>query len=154
MKSLLQEVEALVLQGLWPAEIKTKLSEYSERTVRQYCHVIMSQMDPETKAKVEALRLHRGKPKGGVKEFFKRRPLGEKHIILGSRIYDLRKEMKLNHTEFAEHFTFTNRLLLSTMEQGYHDFTLTELLRLSDILELSLEALLNPKEVPDDLSFV
>jgi hypothetical protein len=142
--TMYDEVEALVLQGLWPAEVKTRVRAASGRTIDQYCSTVMRRLPPEDRVKVEALRVERGRPKGGAKEFFQRKPMGERHIVLGSKLYYFRKDRNLSHSEFSTDYQFSNRVQLSTMEQGYHDFTLNELLRLSEILSIPFDRLFEP----------
>lgn len=142
--SLTDEVARLMKEGYWPSEIKSMLPSSSPRTIIQYCYTINKGLSDAERADMLAKRNLRPKPTGGNKDFFQRKVVSAFHVLVGSKIYYYRRCLEMNLQQFSDFYKFSNRVQLSAMEQGYHDFTLSEMTRLSEITQLDIPALLKP----------
>jgi len=78
--------------------------------------------------------------------FSERQAISAEHIRIGRKLVKLRLSEHMTLSEFAAHFDFSNRVTLSAMEQGYHDFTMTEIRKISTILGTSIEDLMCPPD--------
>lgn len=96
------------------------------------------------------LYLKRGRQKLGIRTQRIKKPpelpkvLSKVHRRVGIKITLFRNSLGLSTAGFSEDYNFANRRSLSTMEAGLHDFTLQELLKLAEIMEIDLETLLQP----------
>lgn len=143
--SSVPRIAELVLQGFSTAEIVEELENLKPSSVKVYIRKAISEFTPEQKARMAAAREQRGsKPNVYHRKFSERPVLGPVHIRIGRKLLELRQHHKMSHGEFCEHYAFSNRVMLSAMEQGYHDFTITEVLRIADILGTTIEDLLRP----------
>lgn len=144
--SSVPRIAELLLQGYSVPEIVEDLGKLKSSSVKVYVRRVMSGMSPEQLRQIELARLTRGGTKRDVyhRKYTDRPVIGPVHIRIGQRLLAHRQKLRMSHGEFCDHFEFSNRVILSAMEQGYHDFTVTEVLRIAAILELRMDDLLRP----------
>lgn len=82
------------------------------------------------------------KPTRKSRAYRDRKPLSLTHRAVGLQLSEHRTMvLRVPHKDFAE-VVGCSRQVLSAMEQGIHDFTLVELIKISSIIGKSLENLL------------
>lgn len=81
------------------------------------------------------------------KSFLERKPASSLHVRVGARLgqHRIMTEKVEQPGEFASRHKFANQQLLRAMEQGLHDFTLSELIRIAEIIGCEVHALLQPQ---------
>ncbi|BAQ50345.1 helix-turn-helix domain-containing protein [Methylobacterium aquaticum] len=141
-----QQIKELLLQGKHHTEIAAELSHLQPETVRSYAGRLLRELTPAEITKRDLARSQLPVGPTGVyhKKFAQRRVLGPVHVRIGRQLLEARQEAELNLGDFARRWGFSNRVALSAMEQGYHDFTLSEVYQIADIVGISTEELLRP----------
>lgn len=94
--------------------------------------------------------LEKRKRSGGRKPLHEQKPLGPLHIHVGLKIARYREvENGYSCSDFAR-LIDSNRLTVRMMELGLHDFSMSELCRISTTLNLSVADLIGPmvSEIP------
>ncbi|MDH7796476.1 MULTISPECIES: hypothetical protein [unclassified Beijerinckia] len=88
----------------------------------------------------------RSKRRDGFKPISESKPLSSLHTAVGAKLYRFRQSKKQWDTyDFCRATNFSNHSRLRMMETGLHDFTLSELVRISEITDIPLQQL---TEVP------
>lgn len=144
-------IKEMALAGHFHPEVAAELTHLRPPTVRVYFNNIVLGFTPEERAQMDEARAKRAAvDRGGVyhQKFRERRVLGPVHVRIGRQLLQARHEAGMNLGDFSRHWGFSNRVTLSAMEQGYHDFTVTEIYQISDILGLPAEDLLKPPTAP------
>ncbi|GJE78143.1 hypothetical protein BGCPKDLD_4754 [Methylorubrum suomiense] len=144
--SSVPRITELLLKGYSVPEIVEELGKLKASSVKVYVRRLLGEMTDAQRAAVERARDERGSAKPDVyhRKFSDRPVLGPVHVRIGHRLLAKRQRLKMSHGEFCEHFEFSNRVMLSAMEQGYHDFKISEVLRIAEILEVHVDDLLCP----------
>jgi hypothetical protein len=86
-----------------------------------------------------------GGGKSGPQRDEGRLPISPSHKALGIRIGLYRASR--NYTEFGE-ILGVSRVIVKNMEHGFHDFTLSEMTRIVNILGITLTEALEPYRIP------
>lgn len=142
-----QRIKELALEGLLHQEIASKLPHLRPETVRVYFSQVISGLTSEEadrRQQARARRTDAPSKRGYHRRFSERRTLGPEHIRIGRKLLDHRLKDGMTLGQFSDFYEFSNRVVLSSMEQGYHDFTMTEVQRIARILGTTIEDLLCP----------
>jgi transcriptional regulator with XRE-family HTH domain len=139
------EVRQLLLgKGMRSSDIMKAMSgRLSPNSVRKYISEALRSLDA---AAIKALRLEQGKSAATSRgrAFIDRKSISQTHIRIGSKLAWFRTQEGMEPQVFANHHKFSNRIAIRAMEQGIHDFTLSELQRIAEILGVTLSELTEP----------
>lgn len=135
----------LLLAGKGREEIGRDLHHLSASTIQTYISRVRRGMTPGQAAEArEAARVRRG---AQVVTGPGRVVLSTDHLRIGTRLMCHRHDNRMEIATFVEKHRFTTRATLLAMEQGVHDFTLSELARIAEILTTTIEDLVSqPQE--------
>ncbi len=145
--SLRQQVENLVMEGFQRAEIVEAVPALSPNTIHSYVKEVLKGLTPEQRRGVQTKRDERPispKAQGGQTPFKDKTYLSLLHRRVGIRIYNHRNKSGLSLTEYAKTHGFSNRVRLSHMEQGFYDFSLSELIEVAKAMQVEVATLLEP----------
>lgn len=81
---------------------------------------------------------------GGVKARTSRKAISAHHRAAGVRLLRHRTSLNLERADYADRYDFANRIWIGEMEDGLHDFTLSQLMYLAEMIGISLEELIQP----------
>lgn len=135
----------LILEGYSRGDIQTHMSaSLAAGTVLKYCR---DAMDEATRTGTP-ISPRRSLRKGGTRLLVNRPALSAVHRRVGLRLHEHRAIVdRLNTREFCETHRFANHTRLRVMEWGAHDFSLSELIRISVILMVPLNKLTEPNAI-------
>lgn len=146
MNGNIDRIKELALTGLSYQETAERMRNLRPDTVRIYFGKAVAGMSPDERARMEKARNEKAANGGNVNKrpFAMRHSISPEHIRIGRKLLARRLADEMNLGDFAARFDFSNRVTLSAMEQGYHDFTMTEIRRIAEILDTTIEDLLCP----------
>lgn len=145
MTPAIARVQSLILEGLSLKEVQAELTNLKPTSVRTYYGIANAALTPEQRLQRDKARAGRPKQRATYhKKFQNREVLGPVHIRIGRKLLAARLAEKLTHGQFSDRYKFSNRVVLAAMEQGYHDFTVTEIYTIADIVDMTVEELLTP----------
>lgn len=145
--SNIEQIRALALQGLCHSEVADQMRHLRPDTVRVYFNRVVSSLEPSERSAMEQARASRpsAPPRSSYhRSFAEREAFGPEHIRIGRKLLAKRMEEHLSLSEFAKDYGLSNRVTLSAMEQGYHDFTMSEIKIIAEILQTTIEDLMCP----------
>lgn len=145
MTPAIARVQTLILEGLTLKEITAELPNLQASSVRTYYGIANAALSPEQRLQRDKARAGRPQQRATYhKKFQHREVLGPVHIRIGRKLLSARLSENLTHGQFSDRYKFSNRVILAAMEQGYHDFTVTEINTIADIVDMTVEELLTP----------
>lgn len=145
MTPSIAKVQALILEGLSLKEVQAALPNLKPTSVRTYYGIANAALSPEQRLQRDKARAGRPQQRATYhKKFQHREVLGAVHIRIGRKLLSARLAEQLTHGQFSDRYKFSNRVVLAAMEQGYHDFTVTEIYTIADIVNMTVEELLTP----------
>lgn len=148
--STMDQIKAAVLRGLTLAETAQEHPNLKISTVRTYYYRVVAELSQSEREYRDRERAKRPRKRHEYHQKYQERKIvGPVQVRIGRKLVEARLEHKMNRGEFCEHFDFANRSLLSLMEQGYHDFTVSEVQVVADVLGMPVEELLAPPKITD-----
>jgi hypothetical protein len=143
-------VKKMILEGHTLNDIFHALPDYTHSTLRTYEARIMSGLSAEERKQRDAARSARPRKRADYhRKYQERTILGPVQIRIGRKLLEARLNLNMKVEEFCAQHSFANRAKLSLMEQGYHDFTLTEIQKIADLLQMTVEELLTTAHARD-----
>lgn len=133
------QVIAYHLDGLTNPEIQQLMPWLAPSSIRTYVRRARRDFTAAQIDRVEARRRERAASRRVPgRSFCTRRSLGDTHALIGRKLFLHRQRECLSIEEFCAKYSFSNRIALSAMEQGFHDFKLSELITLAKVLDVSI----------------
>lgn len=134
--------DLLFKEKLSISEIKERFKGRASPTyIRDICHEVLHSVRAETGLEYRPSK----RRSGGFKPLKSTDALSQTHLSIGARLNNFRVIKNNLHTaEFCHRYQFANVIRLRQMEMGQYDFTLSELQRVSEILNLPMEELVKP----------
>ena len=140
MTSIKPMIQDSLLAGDDFADLVVKFEGYGEGTLKTYFYEVNSKFTPEQKEMAGKARAQR--PSNPAIE---KRPVSEKHKKIGTKLEEFisEKHMIRNLSIFHKTYGLGTPTRLSKMMNGMHNFTLQELQKMSEIIDVSLEELVS-----------
>ncbi|QEE37974.1 MULTISPECIES: hypothetical protein [unclassified Methylobacterium] len=138
-----QNVKAMILKGHCLNDIFHELPNYTQSTLRTYVARITASLTEAERKQRDASRAQRPRQRHDYhRKYQERTILGPVQVRIGRKLAEARLNSEMKSEEFCKQHAFANRAKLSLMEQGYHDFTVTEIQKIADLLQINVEELL------------
>ena len=136
-------VKAMLIQGSTLNEIYAAFPNYSQSTLRTYVARATAALTADERAQRAKSRSQRPKQRAlNHTKYQERTTMGPLHVRIGLKLLEVRMNLKMKSEEFCQEYDFANRAKLSLMEQGYHDFTVSEVAKIADLLNITVEQLI------------
>lgn len=137
------DVKAMLIKGGTLNEVFAAFPNYTQSTLRTYvARSIAALTDAERKER-DAARSARPRQRAlNHTKYQDRQTMGPLHVRIGLKLLEVRMNLKMKSDEFCQEHDFANRAKLSLMEQGYHDFTVSEVAKIAELLGVTVEQLI------------
>lgn len=148
--STIDQVKSLVIQGYSLGDVVQALPRHKYSTLKTYLARVNGQLTDAEKQRRDAARAARPRKRPDYhRKYQDRTVLGPVHLRIGRKLLMARLELNMKSEEFCDRNDFANRAVLSLMEQGYHDFTVSEVQVVADIVGTTVEELLTAATLPE-----
>jgi hypothetical protein len=130
-------LKEMILAGLTLPDFVAEFPNLGEGSLNTYASAVRKSLSPEEHALAKKSKSNRCIKTLGWR-------LSEYHFRIGIKLNLFRINKKMEIVEFCEAYNFGNRNNLSNMENGLHDFSLGEMIRLANVLGIDVEEILKP----------
>lgn len=137
-----ERIKALMLSGHTREQIAQKCPDLKEGSIRVYIAEVKRVLTPDQIAAYDKAQVRVSRA------FATDRPISTAHWHIGQRLARFRIEARMNAKAFCAKYPITNQVTLTKFEGGTHDFKLSELQKISEILSVSVDEMSQPMGGP------